>query len=156
VAGAHGVASVRSPELHAQVAALGADVVVQPDEVAAHGPYDVSLELVGAPGVTAVIPHLATGGRIVVIGVGAGAKVELNLLALMGSRAVIRGSTLRARSTDEKAAVASAVAGDVVPLLAEGRLRVPVAERFRMERAAEAYERFAAGGKFGKIVLVRD
>ncbi len=65
--------------------------------MAGHGPYDVSLELVGAPGVAAVLPALAVGGRIVVIGVGAGAKVELNLLALMGSRATIGGSTLRAR-----------------------------------------------------------
>lgn len=155
-AGAYVVASVRSEDLHAPVAALGADVVIRPDEVPEHGPYDVSLELVGAPGVEAVLPHLATGGRIVVIGIGAGAKVTLDLLALMGSRAAIRGSTLRARSTEEKAAVARAVAEQAVPLLAAGRLTVPIAELFPMERAADGYERFAAGGKFGKIVLVNE
>ena len=88
---------------HADVAGLGADEVIEPDAVPDHGPYDVSLELVGAPGVAAVLPALAIGGRVVVIGVGAGAKVELNLLALMGRRATISGSTLRARTIEEKA-----------------------------------------------------
>ena len=78
----------------------------RPDEVADHGPYDVSLELVGAAGVAAAVPLMPAGGRVVVIGVGAGAKVELNLLALMASRATIGGSMLRARTTEEKAAVA--------------------------------------------------
>jgi NADPH:quinone reductase-like Zn-dependent oxidoreductase len=152
--GAHVVASVRSPARHPDVLGLGADEVIEPDAAPDHGPYDVSLELVGAPGVAAALPALAIGGRIVVIGVGAGAKVELNLLALMGRRGTIRASTLRVRSTEEKAAVAGAVVKEVVPLLAMGNIGVPVAEPVPMARASEAYERFAAGGKFGKIVLV--
>jgi NADPH:quinone reductase-like Zn-dependent oxidoreductase len=91
---------------------------------------------------------------VVVIGVGAGANVELNLLALMGSRSAIRGSMLRSRTTEEKAVVARAVEEHAVALLAEGEVVVPVAERIPMDRAAEGYERFAAGGKFGKLVLV--
>ena len=68
------------------------------------------LELVGAPGVEAVLPVLAMGGRIMVIGVsGGGAKLELNLLALMGRRAAIGGSMLRGRTVEEKAAVARAL-----------------------------------------------
>ncbi len=153
-AGATVVASVRSVSHHGQVGSLGADLVIEPGQVADHGPYDVSLELVGAPGVTAALPLLAIGGRIIVIGVGAGAKFELNLLALMGSRATIGGSTLRSRSEDDKAAVAHAVEEHVVPLLASGSVAVPVAHQLPMAVAAEAYERFAAGGKFGKIVLV--
>jgi NADPH:quinone reductase-like Zn-dependent oxidoreductase len=153
-AGAQVVASVRSVDRHQLVAGLGADVVVEPDRVAEHGPYHVSLELVGAPGVVAVLPLLAVGGRVVVIGVGAGANVELNLLALMGSRSAIRGSMLRSRTTEEKAVVARAVEEHAVALLAEGEVVVPVAERIPMDRAAEGYERFAAGGKFGKLVLV--
>ena len=70
--------------------------------MADHGPYDVSLELVGGPNVAAALPLMAVGGRIVVIGVGAGAKVELNLLALMASRSTIGGSMLRARTVEEK------------------------------------------------------
>jgi NADPH:quinone reductase-like Zn-dependent oxidoreductase len=86
--------------------------------------------------------------------VGAGAKLELNLLALMGSRATIGGSTLRSRSRDDKAAVARAVEEHVLPLLADGSVAVAVAEQLPMDAAGQAYERFAAGGKFGKIVLV--
>src|SRR5664280_1307717 len=153
-AGAQVVASVRSVAHHERIRGLGADRVIEPDDVAEHAPYDVSLELVGAPGVAAVLPLLATGGRIVVIGVGGGAKLELNLLALMGSRATIGGSTLRSRSRDDKAAVARAVEEQALRLLAGGSVVVPVAERVPMAAAARAYERFAAGGKFGKIVLV--
>jgi NADPH:quinone reductase-like Zn-dependent oxidoreductase len=154
VAGARVVATVRNPAHHDAVRALGADTVILPDEVADHGPYDVSLELVGAPGVEAVLPHLATGARIVVIGVGAGAKAQVNLLAVMGARATIGGSTLRARSTEEKAGVAWLVDARAVRLLGEGAVTVPVADTFPMAAAADAYERFAAGGKLGKIILV--
>jgi NADPH2:quinone reductase len=153
-AGAYVVASVRSAARHPDVSGLGADEVVEPDQAPEHGPYDVSLELVGAPGVTAVLPALAVGGRIVVIGVGAGTKVELNLLALMGRRATISASTLRVRTREEKATVARGVEESAVVLLGQGKVVVPVAERVPMPRASEAYERFASGGKFGKIVLV--
>lgn len=155
-AGAHVVASVRSAALHDAVRALGADVVVLPEDVAGAGPYDVVLELVGAPGVAGVLGSgsLATGGRIVVIGVGAGIKVEVNLAALMSVRAVLRGSTLRSRSLAEKAAVVRAVDDGVVPLVADGRVAVPVAATYPLAEATAAYDRFAAGGKLGKIVLV--
>ncbi|MGO8870604.1 MAG: alcohol dehydrogenase catalytic domain-containing protein [Acidimicrobiales bacterium] len=153
-AGAHVVASVRSPDCHADVAGLGADEVILPDAVGDHGPYDVSLELVGAPGVTGVLPHLASGARVVVIGVGAGAKLELNLLALMGRRATIGGSTLRSRTVAEKAAVSRAVEEYAVALLARGEVSVPLAGEFPITEATAAYEKFAAGGKFGKFVLV--
>jgi NADPH:quinone reductase-like Zn-dependent oxidoreductase len=152
--GAHVVASVRSPARRPDVLGLGADEVIEPDAAPDHGPYDVSLELVGAPGVAAALPALAIGGRIVVIGVGAGTRVEVNLLALMGRRGTIRASTLRVRTTEEKAAVARAVVDEVVPLLAMGNIGVPVVDQVPMARASEAYEQFAAGGKFGKIVLV--
>jgi NADPH:quinone reductase-like Zn-dependent oxidoreductase len=155
-AGAHVVASVRSEERRPDVVGLGADDVIDPEEVAGYGPYDVSLELVGGANVAAVVPLMAVGGRMVVIGVGAGAKVELNLLALMASRSSIGGSMLRARSVEEKSAVAHAVAEHAVPLLAGGGVTVPVAELIPMSRADEAYGRFAAGGKFGKIVLVNE
>ncbi len=148
------VASVRSPDLHHEVRSLGADEVVEPDAAAGHGPYDVSLELVGAPGVAAAIPSMAVGGRIVVIGVGAGSKLELNLVQLMARRATIGGSMLRSRTVEEKSDVARAVEERAVRLLADGTVTVPVAERFPMADASEAYERFASGGKLGKIVLL--
>jgi NADPH:quinone reductase-like Zn-dependent oxidoreductase len=156
VAGARVVATVRNPDHHEQVRALGADDVILPEQVGDRGPYDVSLELVGAAGVEAVLPHLAKGARIVVIGVGAGARAQVNLLAIMGARATIGGSTLRSRTTEEKAEVAWLVESRAVHLLGTGAVTVPVAATFPMTDAAAAYERFAAGGKLGKIILVNE
>ena len=154
-AGASVVATVRNPERRDDVAALGAEVV-EPEGFGAHGPFDVILELIGGPNLDADIKALATGGRITVIGVGAGAKAEINLLALMGVRGRIHGSTLRARPLEGKAAAARAVEKAVLPLLAANRIHVPVAASFPMADAAAAYEAFSAGGKFGKIVLRSD
>jgi NADPH:quinone reductase len=151
-AGARATASVRREELRADVAALGAEVIAC-EGFAERGPYDVILELVGAPNMAENLQALATGGRITVIGVAAGAKGELNLLALMGKRARIFGSTLRARSLEEKALAARRLEHEVLPLFDAGRLRVPIAETFPLAEAAAAYERFAAGGKLGKLVL---
>ena len=71
----------------------------------------------------------------------------------MGKRARIHGSTLRARPLEEKALVARLLEREVLPMFESGALSVPIAETFPLERAAEAYDRFAAGGKLGKIVL---
>ncbi|MBF6621499.1 MAG: zinc-binding dehydrogenase [Patulibacter sp.] len=155
--GAHVTASVRNPELREAVAALGAHDVVDPEDLEGDGgpdaPFDVVLELVGAPNMRTNLRRLATGGRIVVIGVGAGFKAEVNLLALMGKRGALMGSTLRARPLEEKAAATRAVEREVLPLVERGLITVPVAATFPIDDAAAAYARFAAGGKLGKIVL---
>jgi NADPH:quinone reductase len=150
--GARVTATVRREELRAQVAALGASAIA-PDGFAEQGPFDVILELVGAPNLAGNLQALATGGRIAVIGVSAGANGELNLLALMGKRARIHGSTLRTRPLEEKALTARRLEHEVLPLFESGALVVPVAETFPLNEALAAYERFAAGGKLGKIVL---
>jgi NADPH:quinone reductase len=151
--GARVTATVRREELREQVAALGAEVIAAED-FAEQGPFDVILELVGAPNLGENLQALGTGGRISVIGVAAGAKAELNLLALMGKRARIHGSTLRARSLEDKALAARLLEHEVLPLFDSGKLRVPVAETFALESAAAAYERFSAGSKLGKIVII--
>jgi putative PIG3 family NAD(P)H quinone oxidoreductase len=150
--GASVTATVRSEQVRDEVAALGA-LAVPCEDFAARGPFDVILELVGAPNMADNLHALATGGRITVIGVSAGAGSELNLLALMGKRARIHGSTLRARPLEEKALNARLVEHEVLPLFERGELTVPVADTFGLEDAAAAYERFASGGKLGKIVL---
>ncbi|HUY30746.1 MAG TPA: zinc-binding dehydrogenase [Acidimicrobiales bacterium] len=152
--GATVVASVRDPARREAVAGFGA-VSVAPDEVAAHGPFDVVIELVGGSQVAADLEALAPGGRIVVIGTGAGGTTELDLHLLMARSASIRASTLRARPLEEKALVSRALERHVLPLLATGKVRVPVERRFEFADAPAAYERFAAGAKLGKIVLVR-
>jgi NADPH2:quinone reductase len=151
-AGAHVTATVRNADLREQVAELGADVIA-PEGFAERGPFDVILELVGAPNMPDNLMALATGGRIAVIGVGAGNKSELNLLALMGKRARIHGSTLRARPLEQKAVVARLLEHEVLPLFDDERVRVLVAETFPLDETQAAYDRFAAGGKLGKIVI---
>lgn len=153
-AGAHVVASVRDPARRDALGALGAHEVIGADDVGDHGPYDAVLELVGKASLPQALGALATGARVAIIGVGSGARVEVDLLALMSRRASIGGSTLRARTRAEKAAVAAVVGARVVPLLAEGAVRVPVCETFALEDAARAYDRFAAGSKLGKVVLL--
>jgi NADPH2:quinone reductase len=147
-------ATVRNEGSRELLAALGAEAIA-PEGFAERGPFDVILELVGAPNLVENVQALASGGRIAVIGVSAGVKAELNLLALMGKRARIFGSTLRARPLEEKALSARLLEREVLPLFSTSppTLSVPIAETFPLEQAADAYERFAAGGKLGKIVL---
>lgn len=152
-AGATVTATVRNPDHRAAVAELGAHHVIDPADLVDAGPFDVILELVGAPNWPGNLRALATWGRIVVIGVGAGPAVELNLLELMQRRGTIRASTLRARPLEEKAAAAQAMTRHAIPLLADGRLQVPVEATFPMAEADAAFDRFAAGAKLGKIVL---
>jgi len=127
---------------------------IAPEGFAEHGPFDVILELVGAPNLAENLAALAQGGRICVIGVGAGAKAEINLHALMGARGRIHGSTLRARSLEDKAAAARLVEKTVLPGFASGDLSVFVAATYPLDAVADAYERFQAGAKLGKIVLL--
>lgn len=152
-AGARVTATVRDRDRWADVSGLGADVVA-PDGFVERGPFNVVLEVVGGPNLAGDLDALATGGRIAIIGVGAGAVTEVNLLTLMMKRGRIHGSTLRARPLEQKAEAARRVEAHVLPLLESGAIRVPVTETFAMADAQVAYERLAAGGKFGKIVLV--
>ena len=152
-AGARVTATVRRPELRADVERLGARVV-EPEGFAEHGPWDVVLELVGAPNVPEDIAALAPLGRLLVIGVGAGARTEVDLRVLMAGRLRVMGSTMRARPLEEKADMMRRLERHVLPLFDAGELRVPVAARFGLDDAPEAYERFREGGKLGKVVVV--
>jgi NADPH:quinone reductase-like Zn-dependent oxidoreductase len=151
-AGARVTATVRNPDHRDAVAKLGAEVIA-PEGFEQHGPFDVILELVGAPNLPANLGALNLWGRIMVIGIGAGAKADLNLGLAMQKRARIYNSTLRSRPLEEKAAAARAVERSVLPLLALGAVRVPIAATYPLEQAPAAYDRFAEGGKLGKIVL---
>jgi NADPH:quinone reductase-like Zn-dependent oxidoreductase len=154
-AGAQVTATVRNPSLRQGVQDLADGIkVIAPDETVDQGPYDLILELVGAPNMPANLRSLAIGGRIMVIGIGAGIEATVDLRMLMMTRARIHGSTLRARPLEGKAIAARAVEAHVLPLFEIGRLTVPVAATFPLEEAAAAYERFASGGKLGKIVLL--
>ena len=152
MAGARVTATVRDDELRRPVEALGVRAMA-PDEFGGQGPYDVILELVGGPNMPANLAALADCGRIAVIGVSAGSTFELDLSVLMSKRGRIHASSLRSRSLEEKAHAARLVERAVLPGFASGDLIVPVEATFALDEVAGAYERFAAGGKFGKIVL---
>jgi NADPH:quinone reductase-like Zn-dependent oxidoreductase len=128
--------------------------VIAPEGFEDEGPFDVVLELVGAMNLAGNLKALETGGRIAVIGVGAGAKAEINLHFLMAKRARMHGSTLRARPLEQKADAARRVERHVLPLVESGAVHVPIAETFPLDRVEEAYDHFAGGGKVGKVVLV--
>jgi putative PIG3 family NAD(P)H quinone oxidoreductase len=151
--GARVTATVRREELRQRVGELGADVI-PPEEFAADGPYDVILELVGAPNMQEDLKSLASRGRIAVIGIGGGAKAEVNLGLMLAKRARIHGSTLRSRSLEDKAQAARLVEKYVLPLVEQGKVHVPVAETFLLDEVDKAYERFTAGSKLGKVVLL--
>jgi putative PIG3 family NAD(P)H quinone oxidoreductase len=153
--GARVTATVRNRDLREKVADLGASVT-RPENFADAGPYDVILELVGAVNLADNLRSLSTLGRIAVIGMGAGAKAEINLGMLLVKRGRIHGSTLRSRPLEAKAMTARAMERSVLPLLDSGEVRVLIAEAYPLERAPEAYEYFQAGGKFGKIILKMD
>jgi len=140
-AGARVTASARHH--HAELRALGADT--EPE-----GVHDVILELVGGENLAANLDRLALRGRILLIGMGAGGRAEIDFYKLMRTRGRIFGSTLRPRTREEKAEVVSALGA----FLDAHALTVHVEETFPLEQAQDAYERFRAGGKFGKIVVV--
>jgi NADPH2:quinone reductase len=154
LAGARVFASARSG--HERLAELGVEPL-SPDEavarVQAEGGADVVLELVGAPNLPGDLDALATKGRIVVVGTGAGADAELSLRALMGKRAAVHGTVLRARPLEEKAVAVRAFGHEVAPHLASGRLQAIVDRVYPAAEAAEAFDYMAGSGKFGKVLL---
>jgi NADPH:quinone reductase len=152
MAGARVTATVREERRREQIAALGANALA-PGEFVDAGPFDVILELVGAPNFPANFEALALRGRIAVVGIGAGAQADVNLGVLMHKRVRMFGTVMRARSLEEKAMMTRAVEKAVLPGFASGDLSVFVADTYPLDDVAAAYERFQAGGKLGKIVL---
>jgi NADPH:quinone reductase len=150
--GARVTGTVRDEHCREQIATLGVQAL-GPDEFVDAGPFDVILELVGAPNFPANFEAIAPRGRIGVVGIGGGAQTELNLGNLMYKRVRMFGTVMRARSLEEKAVMTRGVEQAVLPGFASGDLSVFVAATYPLDQVAEAYERFQAGRKLGKIVL---
>ena len=153
--GASVTATVRTEHRRADVAAFGVEAV-SPHDGFRRGPFDIVVELVGAPNVGRDLEVLATGGRVVVIGVGGGSRTEIDLFVLMNRRARLMGSTLRNRPIADKKSVIEGVQRDVIPLFAERRVVVPIDSKFPLDDAESAYAHFCAPGKLGKVVLLTD
>jgi putative PIG3 family NAD(P)H quinone oxidoreductase len=161
-AGAMIVVSAGSDEKCKRCTELGADRAVNyrsQDFVAAvhettggRG-VDVVLDSIGAAYLERNLACLAVGGRLVLIGLMGGAKAEIGLAPLLTRRLSLIGSTLRARSAADKAALVSAFQERFGGLLAAGRLRPVVDRVLPLARVAEAHRAMKASEHFGKIVL---
>lgn len=113
----------------------------------------VVLELVGGGYVSEDLRCVQTLGRIVLVGLLAGAKAELELGLVLRKRVRILGTVLRARPLEEKIAAVRAFETQVVPLLARGIVKPVVDCVMPLADAARAHERMASNAGFGKIVL---
>jgi len=160
-AGARTVGTSRTPEKLERARELGLDVAVAGDDRWPDGVLDategegadVILDLVGGPYLAGNLKVLALRGRQIVVGVTAGPRSEIDLRMLMRRRASIRGTVLRARTVEEKAALARAFEARVLSGFDDGSL-VPVVDRtFPAADAAEAHRYMEANESFGKILL---
>jgi NADPH:quinone reductase-like Zn-dependent oxidoreductase len=114
---------------------------------------DLVLELVGGAYVAEDLGCVAPRGRIVVVGLMAGASAEVNLARLLHRRVELRGTVLRARPLEEKILAAQALERHLVPLLERGALRSVVDRVLPLERASEAHAILQSNETFGKLVL---
>lgn len=115
---------------------------------------DVILDIVGAGYLARHLDLLAPEGRLVLIAGLRGYKAELNLWAILAKRLTVTGSTLRARSEADKAAIAAQLRARVWPRLADGTLRPPPPATLALAEAAEAHRHMEANAVIGKLVLI--
>jgi len=115
---------------------------------------NVILDIIGGDYVARNIDCLAMNGRLVQIGTQAGPRVSLSLTPILQRRLTITGSTLRARTIEEKGALAREVELHVWPLLASGRVAPVIDRTYPLTEAADAHRRLESSAHIGKIVLV--
>ncbi len=158
-AGAKVIATARGADKAAEAKALGADVAVDTTaedfaEVAKReGGVDVILDMVGGDYFAKGLDALKTGGRIVFIASLGGGEVALPIGKLMMKRALVTGSTLRPRSADEKARLATAVEATVWPWIEAGKLRPRIDATFPLAEAGKAHAHLEGGAHVGKVML---
>ncbi|HVC73329.1 MAG TPA: NAD(P)H-quinone oxidoreductase [Mycobacteriales bacterium] len=158
--GATVLCTAGTPEKLARCRELGADVAInyRTEDFVARvreetGGVDVILDMIGAKYLTRNVEALAANGRLAIIGLQGGAKAEIDLGALMRTRAQVIGTVLRARPAAEKAAIVAAVRERVWPLVESGAVRPVVDRVLPMRDAAEAHRVVEAGQNIGKVVL---
>ena len=160
--GATVFATAGSPEKLELCKALGADRAINyRDEdfvevLREAGGADVILDNMGAKYLGRNVAALATEGRLVVIGMQGGTKGELDLGKLLAKRGAVIATSLRARPTEEKAAICASVVEHVWPLIGEGKVRVVVHEEVPLDEAGRAHELMESGSHSGKILLTVD
>jgi putative PIG3 family NAD(P)H quinone oxidoreductase len=119
-----------------------------------HG-ADVVLDNMGAKYLARNLDALALNGRIVIIGMQGGTKTELDIGLLMRKRGALISTSLRARPTDEKAAIVASVREHVWPLVAAGEIRPIIDRTVPMADAAQGHRVLEESSHVGKVLLVR-
>jgi len=161
--GAKVAVTAGTPEKLERCAALGADILINyreqdfVEEVrkATDGAgADVVLDNMGAKYLGRNVDVLAVNGRLAIIGMQGGIKGELNIATLLGKRAAISATSLRARPPAEKTAIVAAVREHVWPLLDAGHIRPVVDRELPMSDAAAAHRVVEDSGHIGKVLLV--
>jgi NADPH:quinone reductase len=160
--GAKVVITAGSDDKCAACLKLGADVAINyntqdfPDVVKAatggHG-ADLILDMVGADYVDRNIRCAAEDGRIVHIAFQKGAVVTVDLQRMMLKRLTLTGSTMRPRTNAIKAGIAAGLRERVLPLLADGRVKVIIDQTLPLVDAAKAHVRMESSQHIGKIIL---
>jgi NADPH:quinone reductase-like Zn-dependent oxidoreductase len=117
-----------------------------------HG-ADVVLDNMGATYLGRNVDVLATGGRLVVIGLQGGTRGELDMGALLAKRASVHGTSLRARPAAEKAGIVESVLAGVWPAIDAGEIRPIIDSSYPLEQVADAHRALEASGHVGKILL---
>lgn len=160
--GARVYTTVGSDEKCSVVRALGADVAINhrtqdfteviKTDTNKRG-VDVILDVVGGDYIERNIRSLADDGRLVNIAYQKGAKAEVDFMRVMLKRLTMTGSTLRIRDTAFKGKIARAIEEHVLPLLANGTIKIPIDSTFPLADAAKAHARMETSEHVGKIVL---
>ena len=157
--GREGLHDRRLAEKLAVCAELGADVTINyRDEdfveiLTAAGGADVILDNMGAAYLDRNVTALANEGRLVIIGMQGGTKAELDINKLLRKRGAVLATSLRARPTEEKAAICASVVEHVWPLVADGTVRPVVHTTLPLAEAARAHQLMEDSDHVGKIVL---
>lgn len=160
--GARVIATAGSDEKCAACRKLGADVAVNyktADFVAATKEAtgkrgaDLILDIVGGDYVQRNYDAAAVEGRIVQIATQQSSTAKVDFLRMMFKRLTHTGSTLRARSVPDKAAIARAVEANVLPLITAGKVKPVIDSTFPLREAAAAHARMEDSHHIGKIVL---
>ena len=158
VAGALGATTVgtsRTEDKLRRAREIGLDQgVVASDNMADEiGEVDVVIDLIGGDYLTTDVRVCRSRGRIVIVGLLAGAKSPLDLGAVLSKRLTIRGTVLRSRPDYEKALATRAFEREVLPLLARGDARVVVDRVFTLDDANAAYEHMVTNEGYGKTII---
>ncbi|AIF48263.1 NAD(P)H-quinone oxidoreductase [Dyella japonica] len=115
---------------------------------------DVILDIMGASYFADNLATLARDGRLLLIGfLGGGIAAHVNLQTIMAKRAIVTGSAMRPRSSQEKAAIAASLREQVWPVLAQGRCLPLIHATYPLARAADAHREMESSQHIGKIVL---